>query len=560
MTTKRGARFPLMAKMLLWLLVHLAVLAMAFFLFVAWQLRLGLDSFLSGTAGERLRDVGEEVATDLRGAQRRDWRGILDQHEARLGVKLFLQLGPGDWIGGGPAKVPPNVDQRIKGFRRPEPRPARPGPPPTAREDEGQPLDGRRPRAYDDRPGPAGGGPVDNRPEDDPAFDDPLFGDGPPPQGPDGMRPGPRGRPRPAQESQPVSTTGDDFRPRARPDFLARGAGGEGYWAGIDVPLFQPRAQQPLHGLLILRAAEISGNGLFFNVKPWLIGALVVLGLSLLLWAPFFFGITRYLTRLSKATEAIADGKFEVRVPARSDELGALGASIEGMASRLDRLVRGQKRFLGDVAHELCSPLARIRTGLGVFEFGLAPEQQVRLESIEEDVDELSRLVSEVLAFTKASTAPGAVRLETVELAPLVNLALSRECPGLKTELRVEDGLSVRADRNLLARAIANVCRNAHRHAGEDCLLRVEASRHGEEVELRISDDGPGVDAGDLPRLFEPFYRPDAARTREAGGTGLGLAIVRAGVEAGGGTVRAEAAVPRGLAIVFRLPVAAVEA
>lgn len=554
-TTKRGARFPLMAKMLLWLLVHLAVLAMAFFLFVAWQLRLGLDSFLSGTAGERLRDVGEVVATDLRSAPRYEWRGILDKHETRLGVKLFLQLGPGDWIGRSPEKVPPNVDQRIKGFRRPEPRPARPGPPP--REDEGQPLDGRRPRAYDERPGPAGG-PVDNRPEGDPGFEDPLFGDGPPP-GPDDPRPGPRGRPRPGLESQPAPA-GDDLRPRARPDFLARGAGGDGYWAGIDVPLFQPRAQQPLHGLLILRAAEISGNGLFFNLKPWLTGALAVLGLSLLLWVPFFFGITRYLSRLSKATEAIADGKFEVRVPARSDELGALGASIESMASRLDRLVRGQKRFLGDVAHELCSPLARIRTGLGVFEFGLAPDQQVRLESIEEDVDELSRLVSEVLAFTKASTAPGAVRLETVELAPLVNLALSRECPGLKTEVTIEGGLAVRADRNLLARAIANVCRNAHRHAGEDCLLRVDAARHWDEVELRISDDGPGVDAGDLPRLFEPFYRPDAARTREAGGTGLGLAIVRAGVEAGGGTVRAEAAVPRGLAIVFRLPVAVAEA
>lgn len=551
---KRGARFPLMAKMLLWLLVHLAVLAMAFFLFVAWQLRLGLDSFLSGTAGERLRDVGEVVANDLRQAPRRDWRGILDQHEARLGVKVFLELGPGDWIGQGPGKVPPNVDQRLKGFRRPEPRPARGPGPPRGRED-GPPEEERRPLSYDERPE---GRPVDNRLEDDlDALRDPLFDDGPPPPPGREGRPGPRGGrpPRPAAENQPVRAS-DELRPRARPDFLARGAGGEGYWAGIDVPLFQPPNQQPLHGLLLLRAAEISGNGLFFNLKPWLTGALAVLALSLLLWAPFFFGITRYLSRLSKATEAIADGKFEVRVPARSDELGALGASIEGMASRLDRLVRGQKRFLGDVAHELCSPLARIRTGLGVFEYGLAPEQQGRLESIEEDVDELSRLVSEVLAFTKASTAPGAVRLESVELAPVVDLALSRECPGLKTELALEDGLAVRADRNLLARAISNVCRNAHRHAGEHCLLRVESSRQGDQVELRISDNGPGVDAEDLPRLFEPFYRPDAARTREAGGTGLGLAIVRAGVEASGGTVRAEAADPRGLAIVFRLPVA----
>jgi two-component system sensor histidine kinase CpxA len=70
---------------------------------------------------------------------------------------------------------------------------------------------------------------------------------------------------------------------------------------------------------------------------------------------------------------------------------------------------------------------------------------------------------------------------------------------------------------------------------------------------LRIADDGPGVEPADLPRLFEPFYRPDAARTREAGGSGLGLAIVRSAVESCGGTVRAEANHPRGLAVVFLL-------
>jgi two-component system sensor histidine kinase CpxA len=522
---QRRARFPLMAKMLLWLLVHLGVLAAAFFLFVAWQLRLGLDSFLSGTAGERLRDVGEQIASDLRPVPRREWRDIIGRHEASLGVEIFLQLAPGDWIGSPPDKIPGNVDRRIREFRRPAPRPPR-GP-------AGRPLEGSR--------------------EEDLRF---AEFDGPPPgDGPPGGRPprGPRGRPHRPEGALPQFT--DDLRPRARPDFLLRGEGGNGYWAGIDIPLFEPRVQQPLHGLLLLRAPDISGNGLFFNLKPWLVGALAVLGLSLLLWAPFFFGITRYLSRLSKATEAIADGKFDVRVgSSRSDELGVLGESIESMASRLDRLVRGQKRFLGDVAHELCSPLARIRTGLGIFEFGLTPEQQTRLDSIEEDVGELSRLVSEVLAFTKASTAPGSVRLENVELAPLVNLALSRECPGQEATLEIPAGLAVHADRNLLARAIANVLRNARNHGGDECALHITAARLGDQVELRIADNGPGVDPADLPRLFEPFYRPDAARTREAGGTGLGLAIVRAGVEASGGTVRAEPNSPQGLALLFHLP------
>ena len=534
---KSRARFPLMAKMLLWLLVHLGVLAAVFCLFVAWQLRLGLDSLLSGTSGERLKTAGEEIASDLRNSPRKEWPEILKRHEQALGIQAFLQLGPASWIGQHPEKVPENVDRRIKEFRRPQE--ARPPRGPAGRNPEG-------------RPGPPRpGGPMGEGPPEE-------FADGPPLEdGPPGRRgfPLPRDRRR---EGEPRAQVMDPMaKPQVRPDFLVRGQGGNGYWAGIDLPLFDPPQELPLHALLILRSSDLSGNGLFFDLRPWGIGALVVLGLSLILWAPFIIGITRYVSRLSKATEAIADGKFEARVGAeRSDELGSLGSSIETMASRLDRLVRGQKRFLGDVAHELCSPLARIRTGLGVMEYGLSPEQQARLESIDEDVGELSRLVSEVLAFTKASTAPGSVRLEPVELLPVVQLALSRECAGQHSEIRIAPSLAVTADRNLFARAVANVLRNARYHGGDDCLVKIGAVSHGDEVELSIADNGPGVDAGDLSRLFEPFYRPDAARTREAGGSGLGLAIVRAGVEACGGTVRAEAAEPHGLAVIFRLPAA----
>jgi two-component system sensor histidine kinase CpxA len=502
-------RFPLLVKALLWLVVHLGVLAAAFFLFVSWQLQLGLDSFLSGTAGERLKNVGERMASELREAPRPEWPEIVERHASALGLEGSLQAGGGGWIVAPAGEIPPNVEQRIRGFRRPDPRPPRgPGP-------ESPPPGGGR-----------SGGPR------------------PPAQGPP---PGDPGTERPADGANPG--------PDVRPLFLVRGDGGNGYWAGLELPLLQPRRGQPLHGLLLLRSPDLAGGGLFFDLKPWLLGGLAVLAISLVLWTPFFLGITRCLSRLSRATESIADGKFEVDVGTRrADELGQLGASIETMAARLDRLVRGQKRFLGDVAHELCSPLARIRTGLGVLEYGLPAGHRERLASIDEDVEELSHLVSEVLAFTKASTAPGSVQLESVELAPLVESSCARECPGQAVEIALAPGLAVRADRNLLARAIANVLRNARRHGGDACTVRISAGGQGEMVELRIADDGPGVDAADLGRLFEPFYRPDAARTRESGGSGLGLAIVRSAVESCGGTVRAEPAVPRGLALVFRLP------
>lgn len=533
-------RFPLLAKMLVWLLVHLAVLGGVFALFVAWQLRLGLDSLLTGSAGDRLKNLGQEVSAELIDAPRSEWRGILDHRAAALGLSVSLRLENGVWIGSPPAPLPPaNVLGRLDEGRH---NPRRPGGPE-------RPLRPARSRDEErDRPRPAEpegsiDGPADGSPED-------LRGEEPPPPPP------PPPRLRRDDPGSPVRLEA----PVVKPLFLTHGDGGAGYWAGVDLPLFVPRESQPLHGVLLLKSEDPSAGGLFLDLKPWIYGGLAVLVLSLLLWAPFFLGITRYVTRLSRTTEAIAGGKFDVRIQGRrSDELGALGGSIESMASRLDRLVTGQKRFLGDVAHELCSPLARIRTGLGVLGHAISPQNRERLDSIEEDVEELSQLVSEVLAFTKASTAPQSVRLENVELAPLISQALVRECPDHAAQLRIAPGLQVGADRNLLARAVANVLRNAHRHAGETCglVISAEGPREG-LVQLRFADDGPGVAAQDLPRLFEPFYRPDAARTREAGGTGLGLAIVRSAVEACGGTVRAESSDPHGLTVILALPAATI--
>lgn len=327
--------------------------------------------------------------------------------------------------------------------------------------------------------------------------------------------------------------------PEPRPAFLLRSSEG-GYWAAIDLPLFNPAKERPLHGMLLLRSSDPSAGGLFFELRPWLLGGLAVLGLSLLLWAPFILGITRYLTKLSRATERIAEGRFEVEVGgSRNDELGSLGDSIERMAGRLDHLLRGQKRFLGDVAHELCSPLARIRTGLGVLEHRLGEEDKERLASIDEDVGELSELVSEVLAFTRAETAPESLKREPVGLQDLLVEVAARECPNRPVQIEMKEGIEALADRRLLGRAVANVLRNAHRHGGKDCQIRVRVARAGERVRLAIEDSGPGVPARELGKLFEPFYRPDGARTREAGGAGLGLAIVRSAIEACSGDVRA---------------------
>lgn len=488
MKTKR--RFPLMAKVALWLAMHLLVLAAAFALFVGWQLRLGLDSLLSGATGERLESLGREISVSLAGLPRGEWDEIVAEKIAPYGLEGFIRLEPELGPGREESVIPVEIIERAKKELPP-------------------------PERLGNRPPPFEGFP-----------------------GPDGTRPE-RRFPREERE--------------ARSLFLTRHSGSGDYWAALELVIEKPGPGRPPGSVLFLRSGNASANGLFFDTRPWLLGGLAVLGLSVALWAPFVLGITRYAGRISKATARIADGHFDTKLGAtRNDELGAAGESIEEMSARLGQLISGQKRFLGDVAHELCAPLARMRTGLGILQNGADGRQAERLASIEEDAEELSTLVSELLAFTKANASPA--NLETIPLAGFCGDLAARELEGHAVEIAVPENDSVRADRKLFARALRNVLRNCHLHAGADCAVRISANTSGNTVSLVVEDNGPGVEEGELTKLFEPFYRPDKSRTRDTGGTGLGMAIVESSVRACGGKVSAGNSAMGGLSVSFFLP------
>lgn len=482
MKTKR--RFPLMAKVALWLAMHLLALAAAFAVFVGWQLRLGLDSLLSGATGERLESLGKEISGSLANTPPDEWEGIIAGKISPYGLEGFFlterDLGPE----AEETEIPAEIIERAR-----------------------KEL--------------------------------------PPPKPPDHFLPGRGGRP-----PQPVFPR-EGHEPRAL--FLTGHEGSGQYWAALELAIEWPGRGRPPRGVLFLKSDNASANGLFFDYSPWLLGGLAVLGLSVALWAPFVLGITRYAGRISKATARIADGHFDTKLGAsRNDELGAVGESIEEMSARIGQLISGQKRFLGDVAHELCAPLARMRTGLGILQNGADARQAERLASIEEDAEELSTLVSELLAFTKANASPA--NLETIPLAGFCGDLAARELEGHKVEFAVPETIAANADRRLLARALQNVLRNCHRHAGEGCAVRISATETKDAVNLVVEDNGPGVEEGELARLFEPFYRPDKSRTRDTGGTGLGMAIVESSVRACGGKVSAGKSAMGGLSVSFFLP------
>ncbi len=333
--------------------------------------------------------------------------------------------------------------------------------------------------------------------------------------------------------------------------YLLRTSDPTRYWGWVSFLFHERRENAPVNLFLLATSTSFTGNGLFFNPVPWLLLAGFVLAISILLWIPLVRNITRPVARITRAAEEIARGNFNVHVAdRRKDEIGRLGAAINHMSGQLETLVMGQKRFLGDMAHELASPIARMELGLSILAQRLEGENQDRLEDISEEVRHMSNLINELLSFTRAEIGPERLTAEIVSLRPIIDSVMERErSVGVEIINRVADDMPVWGVDSLLRRALSNVLRNAIRYAGQAGPIEITAHREGDKICLAVKDQGPGVPENAMGRLFEPFYRPEAARNRRSGGVGLGLAIVKTCVQACGGTVNAENLRPKGFSI-----------
>jgi two-component system sensor histidine kinase CpxA len=259
---------------------------------------------------------------------------------------------------------------------------------------------------------------------------------------------------------------------------------------------------------------------------------------------------------MTVATREIAEEKFDVRVSEkRTDELGGLGSTINHLAKRLSGFVTGQKRFLGDISHELNSPLARMQFALSILEDRVDEKNRAYVEDVKEEVELMSKLVAELLTYSKAGIKTQQVNLERVLVKPLVELVVQREtvAENADIKLKIDENLEALAQPELLSRALANVVRNAVRYAGNAGEISVSAENGNDQVKITVADSGAGVPEADIEKLFDPFYRIETDRSRQTGGTGLGLAIVKTCVEACQGKVFAENRSPSGFAITILL-------
>lgn len=362
--------------------------------------------------------------------------------------------------------------------------------------------------------------------------------------------PPPRDANRPRRKESPARAL--EEQPR-RPffKFMLRTTDPVRYWVGIRLPVAERNRPGQPHVLLAV-SNTLSGNGVFFDFQPWVVMGVAAIALSVLFWLPMIWSITRSISQVTRATERVAEGQFDVRVnETRRDELGRLGAAINRMTTRLAGFVTGQKRFLGDVAHELCSPIARIQVALAILEQRADEKQRAAVEDVREEIQQMSQLVNELLSFSKAGLREKEIVLQPVRLAELARSTAAREGGG-RVQIEIAEDLSVAAEPGLLSRALANVVRNALRYGGDGPIVIRAAAQDGHIV-LTVTDSGPGVPEENLQQIFDPFFRLETSRSRETGGIGLGLAIVKTCIEACRGTVTARNCQPSGLQVEIRL-------
>jgi len=347
----------------------------------------------------------------------------------------------------------------------------------------------------------------------------PRWGGGPPP--PDGPGPGDKGPP-------PFHALGPGFQPPpGQKDFFSFRYGPE------------------LHILIFL-----------------LVGGAVCFVLAKSFSAP--------LDRLRKTSRQIAGGDLAARVGASlgkpGNEIGDLGRDFDHMAERMEGLIKGQKRLLLDISHELRSPLTRLNLALELAKNHFQAEDDCNLGRISRESERLNQLIGQLLTLTRsegyavdALASPVLLADLVLEIAEDVDFETKPLTKGV-TIMELE-ALSVAGSRELLRLAIENIVRNGTQYTR--CDSQVEVSLFPREdsplgthaAVIRVRDHGPGVPVDHLPHLTEPFYRVGEARDRNSGGTGLGLSIAQQAVHQHGGTlVLANAPDHDGLIVEIHLP------
>ncbi|HEU5268532.1 MAG TPA: ATP-binding protein, partial [Jatrophihabitans sp.] len=287
-------------------------------------------------------------------------------------------------------------------------------------------------------------------------------------------------------------------------------------------------------------------------------GPLIVMAMAALTWWVVGLTLQPVAALRRGAAELSASGleRSRLPVPDAQDEIHSLALTLNDMLDRLGSATARQRRFVGDAAHELRSPIASLRLQLEVAQRLDQSEAMRELTSDALlDVDRLAHLIDDLLALARSDERGGTHARLPVRLAELAGtVATGYRDARVPVRLQPGEEATVLGDVDGLHRVLVNLIDNAVRYAAGAVTVAV-AVRLPADALVTVADDGPGVPANKRERVFDRFYRLDTARSRAEGGTGLGLSIVREIVTAHGGTVVLRDNQP-GLLVEITLPLA----
>jgi signal transduction histidine kinase len=310
-----------------------------------------------------------------------------------------------------------------------------------------------------------------------------------------------------------------------------------------------------------------------------LVAAGLIAGLTgaVLLFSGLIASMRRPLEELVDASGRLAAGDRGARVEVGGlSETATLGAAFNQMAGQLeieasqrDQLDRLKDEFVLTASHELRSPLTSVQGFAEILMLdrdSLTPKQAETVEIILDNCRHLVRLLNDLLDLARSDAGRLAITPRPTELAPLIDdvvrtMRAQTDGAGQTLSQRIEPGLPlVNVEPDRIRQILVNFLTNAHEYSPPGATIEVMARVLGDDVEVAVTDNGPGIPESQLEHIFERFTRGDAGLTQRVGGTGLGLAISKSLVELHGGTIAVDSSVGAGSTFSFRLPAATAKA
>jgi signal transduction histidine kinase len=300
--------------------------------------------------------------------------------------------------------------------------------------------------------------------------------------------------------------------------------------------------------------------------RSLLLGGSVAIAIALILTFVLSRRITSPIGALARAARRLGHGDLSQRVRVESEgEVAALAQAFNSMAGDLEYAEQLRRNMVADVAHELRTPLSNIQGYLEAIRDGVVEPDASAIRSLNEEASLLSRLVNELQELSLAEAGELKLVFQAEDITNLVKQAVPPWQPQLAAKeislsLDLPDDLPlVSIDWQRINQVLHNLLENAVAHTLRGGVINVAAgvagSGGGKWVEVSVSDTGEGIPAGDVPHIFERFYRVDKSRARATGGSGLGLTITKRLVEAHGGRITVQSKPGKGSRFSFTLPV-----